>query len=176
VPAGLLVGALDHAAERIVLEGSLSVVPDAPQARSFASVGRVFEIAEEQGVDLVVLRPDDASASGAAPALSGNPFVRAALAEGLVVVGPAEAVEIDGRARIGWWEVDPTTGRARDRMDNGMGAELGEYAMKLHHIASQVACIIGIGMVIASIAKGAMNDALTAGVIAGGQCIIGAAH
>jgi hypothetical protein len=176
VPAGLLAGALDHAAERIVLEGSMSVTPDAPEERSFASVGRVFELAEEQGVGLVVLRPDDASATAAAPALSGNAFVRAALAEGLVVVGPAQAVDIDGSARIGWWEIDPTTGRARDRMDNGMGAELGEYAMKLHHIASQVACIIGIGVVIVSIAQAAYKNAFTAAIVAGGQCIIGGAH
>lgn len=173
VPVGLLAGALDHAAERIVLEGTMSILPTPPQELSFASVGLVFERAAEQGVDLVVLRPGDSASLGAAPDLAANPFVRAALDGGQLVVGPARPVEVGGRGRLGWWEVDPITGLARDRMDDGFGAELGEYAIKLHHIASQAMCVVGLGAAVVSVVKGAWNDAIAWGAAASGMCIAG---
>jgi hypothetical protein len=174
VPAGLLVGAMDHAAERMVLEGTFSIIPDAPTQVAFASVGRVFEVAAEEGVELVVLRPGDESAATRAPALAANRFVQDALAGGLVVIGPATLVDLGtGAGRIGWWEIDPATGLARDRLDDGFGAELGEYAMKLHHIATQALCFVSLGAAIVSVAKGATKDAMAWGAVASGACIGG---
>ncbi|MFN8518764.1 MAG: transglutaminase domain-containing protein [Chloroflexota bacterium] len=169
-PAGLLAGAMDHAAERMVLEGTLSVVPDPPEQMSFASVGGLFELAEQRGVELVVLRPGDAAST---TALAANPFVQDALAAGLLVVGPSAPIEVAGTGRLGWWEIDPATGVARDRMDDGFGAELGEYMAMVHHLASQMMCIVGLGMAIASIAKGATNEAIAWGAGAAGMCIAG---
>lgn len=38
-------------------------------------------------------------------------------------------VDLAGRARIGWWQVDPSTGNLVGRMDDGAGQELVEYAI-----------------------------------------------
>src|SRR6185295_11256871 len=77
VPAGVLAGAMDHAAERMLLEGTFSIVPQPPQDVSFVSVGRLFELAAEQGVEIVVLGPGDEGATGSTDTGPlGNPFVR----------------------------------------------------------------------------------------------------
>ena len=140
---------------------------------SFVSVGRVFELAAEQGIEVVVLRPGDDAAASSAPELAANRFVRDALVAGLVIVGPASPVGIGGAMRTGWWEIDPTTGLARDRLDDGFGAELGEYAIKLHHIATQAMCFAGLGMAIVSVVRGAYKDAVGWAAGAAGMCIAG---
>jgi hypothetical protein len=169
-PAGVLAGAVDHAAERMVIEGTLSIVPDPPDRLSFVSVGRLFELAAEQGVDLVVLRPgDEARIPPVSPMASAG--VAAALREGLVVVAPAAPIEVDGTARTGWWEIDPATGLARDRLDDGGGAELGEYLAMIHELATWAMCIVSLGAAVGAVAKGATNAAMAWGAVAVGQCI-----
>jgi hypothetical protein len=45
-----------------------------------------------------------------------------ALAAGYLVVVPERAVALDGTEQVGWWQVDPDTGRTFDLMENGRGA------------------------------------------------------
>lgn len=84
------------------------------------SVGRVFTEAEKAGTPLLVLQAGGASAipDEAEPA-SGA--IQAALDAGRLVVIPAAAVTLDGHPAIGWWEIDPATGRTVDVFVNGKG-------------------------------------------------------
>ncbi|MGC4105502.1 MAG: hypothetical protein QM753_03990 [Thermomicrobiales bacterium] len=84
------------------------------------SVGRVFAEAAKTKVPILVLSsagttaiPDDAG--------EASTLVQAALDAGRVVVIPAAAVTLDGKPAIGWWEVDPGTGRTVDVLANGKG-------------------------------------------------------
>lgn len=124
-PSGLLAAALAHAAERFSLDTSrlsdLSAVgiPAADALVQGLSVGQVFDAAAAQGIGLTTLT----TAGAAIPAFSHEATVRisADLAAGYVVVVPERAVAIDGEPAVGWWSIDPTTGAAFDRMENGRG-------------------------------------------------------
>lgn len=49
---------------------------------------------------------------------------------GGTAIAPAHGVTIDGVARMGWWQVDPTSGNLIGRMGpTGAGQELAEYAI-----------------------------------------------
>lgn len=54
--------------------------------------------------------------------------VRAATADGAVVVAPAAPVQLAGAQRFGWWRVDPATGETIGVMDNGFHASATERA------------------------------------------------
>jgi hypothetical protein len=136
-------GTIDHAVERLLLEGSLTLLPEPPEA-AIASVDRLFEEAAAQGIDLVALQPG----GGADPpdiGVAAGALVQAALDAGRVVVLPARPVDLDGTPRIGWWEVDPTSGRTIDRLDTGGSVDLLEYALLIQSRVEQMACFIGLG-------------------------------
>jgi hypothetical protein len=169
-PAGLVAGAVDHAGERMVIEGTFSIVPDPPDRLSFVSVGRLFELAAEQGIPLVVLRPGaeaEMPAAGAAP----SALIMAALAAGSVVVVPSTPITIDGLPRIGWWEIDPSTGLARDRLDDGGGQTLGEYLAAIHELATWAGCVVSLGMAVRAVVQGATQAAVAWGAVGVGVCI-----
>ena len=174
--SGVVAAALDHAAERMVLEGTTALLPEQPDVK-LVSVGGVFEAAAQAGIDVVTLTGPD----GAIPAVGvfASDLIRAALDAGRVVVIPERPVEIHGAERIGWWEVDPVSGHVVDRLDDGRGAELGEYMMMVHHMAAQMACLLAIGWTIGAIAAaaqgyaGAWQGAMVSGAIAFGQCALG---
>lgn len=46
-----------------------------------------------------------------------------------VAITPQRAVQLGGRDRNGWWQVEPATGNLVGRMDDGAGQELAEYAI-----------------------------------------------
>lgn len=48
---------------------------------------------------------------------------------GGTAIVPAAPVQLSGRARSGWWQVEPDTGNLVGRMDDGAGQELVEYAI-----------------------------------------------
>jgi transglutaminase-like putative cysteine protease len=118
---GVLLGAVDQVAERMILDPTLigsgvaGIVPG-------PNVGRVFEVAAEQGVAVRPLTPENTGAlseldlsSGAAALIAGH------LAAGLIVVVPAAPVEVDGARLSGWWLIDPETGRTTDQLEDGRG-------------------------------------------------------
>lgn len=136
--AGIVAGALDHAGERFVVDG---VGPLLTSGRfTDASPGRVFELAREAGIGVTTLAPgSDVAIDGLGP--EPRTLIDAALAAGRYVVVPERTVELAGAQRIGWWEYDPLTGAAVDRMDDGGGASAGEYALLLR-VASAAACFV----------------------------------
>lgn len=131
---GMLAGVLSHVAERAVLDGSWvadlggSALPAVERG-----VGRVFEEADRQGVEVLTILPDE-SASRRLPANVSPEIVsllQMAGAAGLIVIVPERPVDLDGTPAIGWWLVDPVTGTVRDQFETGQGATLVEYAQRV---------------------------------------------
>ncbi|MEZ4597744.1 MAG: transglutaminase domain-containing protein [Chloroflexota bacterium] len=173
-PAGILDGAIDHAAERLLLEGAFSLAHDDSVPTSFVSVGRVFEAAREQGISVRVLRPGDAV--GLPPGLSGAAEdISDALARGLLIVVPASPVMVDGEARLGWWEVDPASGATRDRLDDGLRVEMEEDLFVeihefLHEAFLKTSCAVAVVGTVVALIWGSWNTSLLAATIAINQC------
>jgi hypothetical protein len=129
-PPGVIAGVMSHVAERIAGGAGLppdalpAGIPDAP----LISVGAIFEEAAAQGIDIVVLRgsepPDDLSLGPEAAAR-----LRAALADGWVAILPERPVTLDGRERLGWWLVEPATGRTIDQLADGGGSNYVEHSI-----------------------------------------------
>lgn len=154
VAAGIVAGAIDHAAERFVVDG---VGPRLSSGYfSDASAGRVFELASDADIAIVALSPGsavDIAGLGSAP----RGLIEEALAAGRFVVVPEGTVELGGAQRIGWWEYDPATGAAVDRMDDGRGASAAEYGL-LMRVAWGATCFTaGLGLVV-MIAYGAQQS------------------
>ncbi|CAN0428918.1 unnamed protein product, partial [Phaeothamnion confervicola] len=63
--------------------------------------------------------------SAGLPALDVSDTARArigeALASGYVVIVPERAVTQGDAEAVGWWQIDPATGRTFDLMENGRG-------------------------------------------------------
>lgn len=118
VSPSLVAGLLAHVVERVTMGDGVSPANADPGVVRM-SVGSIFEMAAAQG-----LRPRVLSES----LPEGLPYgpeeisrLRTALERGLVVVVPEEAVVVDGRPRLGWWLVDPASGRAVDELVDGTG-------------------------------------------------------
>lgn len=140
----VLAGVLAHVAEVVGAETDATLTPDSP-APMGGSVAQVFAAAATDGVTVRTLMPTGAGsatpiASPAAtpdgPGVTAIPpevasldvsdtakaRIAAALAGGYVVIVPERAVDLAGMRQVGWWQVDPTTGRTFDLMENGRGA------------------------------------------------------
>jgi hypothetical protein len=119
-PAPLVAGIIGHTAERLLLETAPSLVPDAPFA-SRVSTGRLFDEAGRTGIPVVTLTSANPNLSTLQVSDLAKHRISAALARGQVVIVPQEPVTLDGNPLTGWWEVDPATGTARDRLESGRG-------------------------------------------------------
>ena len=88
-------------------------------------MGGIFAAADEQGIPTRVMHgsmPGDLPYSTEALAR-----VAAAIDAGLIVIAPERAVAIADGEHIGWWLVDPITGRTTDELEDGRGSENVEY-------------------------------------------------
>jgi hypothetical protein len=117
VAPALAAGVLGHVAERIAAGDGL------PSGERFGasqvSVGSLFGMAADQGIPLRTLSgtiPADLALDAEVAAAIGS-----ALAGGSVVVIPDRAVDVGGTPRLGWWVVEPGTGRTVDQLDGGGG-------------------------------------------------------
>jgi hypothetical protein len=97
--------------------------------------------------------------------------IEQALEAGRVVIVPERPVTIGNAPRSGWWEVDPATGHTLDRLDDGRGAELGEYLLFIHELATWAMCITALGYAIVAVVRAAWKEAVTAGAVGAGMCI-----
>lgn len=117
----LVAGVLAHVAERMAAGDGLPSGDLAGIAP--VSVGSLFEMAHDQGVPLRTLRgviPADLSLDTEPAAL-----IAVALEAGSIVVVPERPLDVAGSPRLGWWIIDPVTGRAVDQLDTG-GGEMTE--------------------------------------------------
>jgi len=83
------------------------------------SIGGIFEAAVTSRLDVRVLM-SAADLDGVEADVTSQGYMMVALNAGLYVVVPEQPVERDGEPVLGWWIVDPATGRTRDQLQNGM--------------------------------------------------------
>jgi hypothetical protein len=125
----VLAGVLAHVAERVGAETGAQLTPESPPPPG--SVGQVFEAAARAGIAIRTLTPQTADLSSLDVSDVAKARIGEALAAGYIVVVPERAVAPGGTTPVGWWQVDPETGRTFDLMENGRGADLGEETVIL---------------------------------------------
>ena len=126
-------GVLAHVAER-VLGGEATRDETDPVASASASVGAVFDTAAAAGIPLRVLQ--GAGATSDLPwADDARARLETSLADGWIAIAPERPVVLGERERVGWWLVDPRTGRTVDRLDDGRGAEMSEKTVIITRVA-----------------------------------------
>lgn len=115
----VLSGVLDAIAEHMFL------LPDmrgdsAATAPDPASIVSIFASAHAAGSPIrVIAAPQDLA--GVDLGEAARIRIERALAEGYIVIMPAQPVDLDGFALAGWWVVDPATGRTTDQLQDGTG-------------------------------------------------------
>jgi hypothetical protein len=125
-PPGVIAGVMSHVAERVA--GGAGLPPDVQPDGPLTSVGAIFEEAAAQGLDVVVLRePELPVAFQLGPEAASR--LRAALEQGWVAIVPERPVMLGGREELGWWLVDPATGRTIDELAQGGGANYVEHSI-----------------------------------------------
>jgi hypothetical protein len=128
VPPGIVAGVLAHVAERLAMGEGLSgeLAPETAPV----SVGAIFDAAAASGVRTVLVR-DTASADELPYPPETRARLRQAVEAGWLAVAPAEPVAVGGVPRVGWWLVEPVSGRTIDELDDGRGASMVGYAKNL---------------------------------------------
>jgi len=139
--ATLTAGVWDTVLEEIPLSGTQA-------SQTFvASAPIVFDRAQEQGIKLLVMSPDD-PVSSKLEALSldehEQQFVRRDLDAGYTVVIPERRP--DQSPMAAWWRVNTNNGETLGMMGDGYGANMTEYAIGLIVIAVVLAGIFAVGM------------------------------
>ena len=112
----------------IVDNGMSATGPDAAAIRANFTRGYIDTVIEQH---LLAAQTDGgaiglfaaAARGGVAERVSADPKY------GGTAIVLAQPVEIGGRARTGWWQVERSTGNLVGRMDDGAGQGLVEYAM-----------------------------------------------
>ncbi len=153
---GVVAGVLSHVAERLTMGEGLPVDPAAPPSPPL-SVGRIFDEAKRQGIAAKALQGAGAEAGLAYPAAA---LIRLGdeLRAGYTAVLPERPVDVDGGAHVGWWLVDPATGRTLDELEDGRGG-IVEY-FELNAALLTEALKIVLRRLFACVAKYAIYAAL----------------
>ena len=184
---GMLGGVLDHIAERLILEGAQRAMGG--EGPPPLSVGRLFEAALAGNVPIVTLSPGTTPDAELPISDRARAGIATALADGYVVVVPERAVDAGGESLSGWWQIDPVTGTAFDRLETGEGAAIllapmGEGMITIYNgvhgviaIRRMTLCTILVFYGVAAILVGA---GLFGGAVSGGRgglarAVVGAA-
>jgi transglutaminase-like putative cysteine protease len=86
-----------------------------------ASVGALLEATDAAGVAWRAL-VDPVTVAELPWDADARARLARSMAAGWIAIVPERAVRLGDRERVGWWLIDPTSGRARDEMDDGRGA------------------------------------------------------
>jgi hypothetical protein len=113
----MIAGVIPHVVERVVIGNEPA--PDAEPGSAPPSVGAVFEAAAAQGIPTHVLVGSVPAEAAFSP--EHRERIQRALDDGQIVIAPANAIDFEGRPRLGWWLVDPATGATVDQLDDGGG-------------------------------------------------------
>ncbi len=149
-PPGIVAGVVSHVAESLMLSSDLGT--DTGEVASATSVADVFEAADGAGIEPVLITATVDPEGPYPPAV--RVLMDAATSAGLVLIAPAKPVLLGGTERVGWWQVDPATGRTTDQMDDGRG-EMAEETIILDMDARVFFCFVrwgGIAFAAATIA------------------------
>jgi large repetitive protein len=70
------------------------------------------------------------------------------LASGHKVVIPAEPVQLAGRSRYGWWEIEPASGRMIGVMDDGLHQSMSNYALTSKEVSLNDQTAKSLGLIV----------------------------
>lgn len=99
-------------------------------AQSSASTVRIFELASQQGIKPILLKPDQPERAEQVDLDEGAArFVRHDLESGFTVVIPARTP--DGADMTGWWRVNTDSGETLGMTGDGYGQDVTEYVTSL---------------------------------------------
>ncbi len=117
---------------------------------------------------LLALHADQQDALNALPALSpyARRLIEASLARGHLVAIPSEPVELAGRARYGWWDIDRDTGRTIGVMDDGLHQALVDHSLASDQIGLNDHTGFTLGMIVGGVAT---HFRLAAGILEYGE-------
>jgi transglutaminase-like putative cysteine protease len=159
----VVAGALPHLVERL-MAGESAHQADRVE-RGITSVGAVFDAAASEGVGAIVLRTAD-EVDALPYSSDARARLNAALASGLVAIAP-ERPPSGPDGRVGWWLVDPASGRTVDEMDDGRGT-VDQYAVTVRVTTVEAAGPMeDLGLCVAIIFLTALGALLTVGAFAG---------
>lgn len=121
------------------IEGSVvstSTIPTATPGLSTPTfTERIFQEAQDQSIPIIVLTPSDLPQVGQLPFSADiNARIADALVAGYIVSIPSRSVLIDGRAEVGWFEINPKTGQTVGVLETGSHGALDDYAILLNDI------------------------------------------
>jgi hypothetical protein len=156
-------GVVAHVAERIIGAEADTATGARPDERA-PSVGALFEAARAQAIPSLVLSTP-AELAGRPFAADASARLAAALEAGWVAVMPERAVRMGGQERLGWWLVDPMTGRTTDQLDDGRGISMLDEATVVIRRVKDVPPYRRLGCVVAAMFLGA--NAAVYGIAAG---------
>ncbi len=117
---------------------------------------------------LLAVHADQQDALDALPGLSpyARRLVEASLTRGHVVAIPSEPVELAGRPRYGWWDIDPATGRTIGVMDDGLHQALVDHSLASEEIGLHDHTGFTLGMIVGGVAT---HFRLAAGILEYGE-------
>jgi hypothetical protein len=81
---------------------------------------------------------------------SAKATLRRALDDGWVAIAPERPVELGDAERVGWWLVDPSTGRLADQMDGGQGQDTIEW-LGIQWTRAEVVALQAIGAILTAV-------------------------
>ncbi len=133
VALNLVRGPLDTSVETTA--GTITTSTPNLQTGTPVSASTIVEQAQAQGIPLVTLFPGQQSRLDALtiPAAAST-LISQELASGMIVITPAQGIQIDGVARLGWYEVDPHTGQSIGVLDNGTHGFVEDVASYLFNV------------------------------------------
>ncbi len=113
------------------------------------SVAQVFDVAKDEGQAISAI--SDPAVVGSLPFTeSAKQTLRRALDDGWVAIAPERPVELGGTERVGWWLVDPASGRVADQMDNGMGQDTIEW-LGIQWTKAEVIALQAVGAILVAV-------------------------
>jgi hypothetical protein len=114
-----------------LLESELLRPPSHLSLAKPLGTGEVFEAAVEQNIEFTLLIPGASDARLMALSIPENVKIDIAtdLARGYAIVVPARPADLDGKARIAWWRIDPKAGATLGMLPGGGGSAFSEDAI-----------------------------------------------
>jgi hypothetical protein len=119
---GILDGVLETEMVGLLLTGA-----DAEGVKTGShSTSEIFKIAAEAGIDPIALTESGAPVPSSFPPEAAA-RISADLGAGNIVIAPEQSVDVDGKKRVAWWRIDPTTGQTTGVTEDGLHQEATEY-------------------------------------------------
>lgn len=93
-------------------------------------------------------------------------LIEGSLARGRMVAIPSQPVQLAGRARYGWWEIDPASGRTIGVMDDGLHQAMVDHSITSDRIGLNDHTALTLGMIVGAVAT---HFRLAAGILEYGE-------